>query len=60
MFEPFADYCRIRLADDPHLWASTLFDEIVALGYPAAYQTFTRALRESNDRNLWMALGLVT
>ena len=23
-----------RFADDPHLWASALFDEVVALGYP--------------------------
>jgi transposase len=46
VFEPFADYCRIRLADDPHLWASALFDEVVALGYPLAYPSFTRALRE--------------
>ena len=26
---------RQRLADDQHLWATTLFDEIVALGYDA-------------------------
>ena len=44
-FEPFAEYCRIRLADDPHLWASTLFDEVRALGYEGAYPSFTRALR---------------
>ena len=27
-FEVFAPYCAQRLADDPHLWASTLFDEL--------------------------------
>ena len=27
------EYCRQRLAEDPHLWASTLFDELVGLGY---------------------------
>lgn len=31
-FEPYADYCAIRLADDPHLWASTLFEEVVGVG----------------------------
>ena len=44
-FEEFAEYCRLRLAGDPHLWATTLFDEVVALGYGGAYQSFTRALR---------------
>ena len=32
-FEVFAPYCAQRLADDPHLWASTLFDELLDLGY---------------------------
>jgi transposase len=49
-FVPFLDYCRQRLADDPHLWASTLFDEIVQLGYAGAYSTFTRALRRYEVR----------
>ncbi|WP_395110248.1 transposase [Actinomadura sp. SCN-SB] len=44
-FEPFAEYCRLRLADDPHLWATTLFDEVVELGYRGGYSTFTRSLR---------------
>jgi len=44
-FEPFVEYCRARLADDPHLWASTLLDEISELGYQGGYSTFTRALR---------------
>lgn len=43
--EVYADYCRLRLADDPHLWATTLFDEVQALGYPGSYPTFTRGLR---------------
>jgi transposase len=42
---PFVDYCRLRLADDPHLWAVTLYDEVRELGYPGGYSTFTRALR---------------
>jgi transposase len=34
VIEPFLEYCRLRLADDPHLWASTLFDELVGWGSP--------------------------
>src|SRR4051812_21713192 len=44
-FDQFVDYCRARLAEDPHLWAMTLFDEVVDLGYDRAYSTFTRQLR---------------
>ncbi len=44
-FEVFAGYCRQRLTDDPHLWATTLFDEVVALGFDRSYQSFTRDLR---------------
>ena len=36
-FEPFVAYVRERLVDDPHLWATALFDEVVALGYPRSY-----------------------
>lgn len=49
-FVPFLPYCRQRLADDPHLWASALFDEVTALGYEGAYSTFTRALRRYQVR----------
>jgi hypothetical protein len=41
-FEPFAGYCRERLVEDPHLWATTLFDELLELGYDRSYPTFTR------------------
>src|SRR5664280_429026 len=34
-----------KSAIDPHLWASTLFDELTALGYAGSYPSFTRALR---------------
>ena len=44
-FEEFAEYIKIRLADDPHLWATALFDEVVALGYAGSYPSFTRGLR---------------
>lgn len=45
VFEPFAGYVSQRLADDRHVWASTLFDEVVELGYSGSYPSFTRALR---------------
>ncbi|HEX2073689.1 MAG TPA: hypothetical protein VHF92_07880 [Geodermatophilus sp.] len=45
VFEPFVGYVTQRLADDRHVWASTLFDEVVELGYPGSYPSFTRALR---------------
>lgn len=44
-FEPFVAYVGQRLADDPHLWASTLYDEVAALGYAGSYPSFTRAVR---------------
>lgn len=44
-FEPYAAYVRQRLADDPHLWASTLYDELLELGYERSYPTMTRAVR---------------
>ena len=44
-FEPFTAYCAARLAEDPHLWATTLFDEVIELGYDRSYPTFTRQLR---------------
>jgi len=44
-FEEFAEYAKIRLTDDPHLWATTLFDEVTALGYRGSYPSFTRGLR---------------
>ena len=44
-FDPFAAYCAARLADDPHLWASALFDELLELGYDRSYPTMTRQLR---------------
>ncbi|WP_410622532.1 IS21 family transposase [Amycolatopsis sp. cmx-8-4] len=49
-FDPFLAYCRTRLADDPHLWASTLLDELADLGYRGGYSTFTRALRRHQLR----------
>ena len=45
----FLGYCR-WLADYPHLWSTTLFDEIVALGFAGSYQAFTAALRRHELR----------
>nr|WP_313885966.1 helix-turn-helix domain-containing protein [Fodinicola feengrottensis] len=42
----FVPYCRQRLVDDPHLWASTLFDEVVALGFTGSYPSLTAAIRD--------------
>jgi hypothetical protein len=42
---PFVEYCRIRLADDPHLWASALLDELRELGYGGSYPSLTAAIR---------------
>ena len=50
VFAPFEPYVRNRLVEDPHLWASTLFDEVVALGYPRAYPSFTREVRRRGLR----------
>ena len=42
---PFVGYLRQRLADDPHVWATVLFEETVALGFDRSYPRFTRGLR---------------
>ncbi len=48
--EPFVDYLRQRLIDDPHVWATVLFDEAVALGFDRSYPSFTRGLRRHRLR----------
>ena len=45
LIEPFVEYCRLRLVEDPHLWASTLFDEVVELGFSGSYPSLTAAIR---------------
>jgi len=42
---PFTGYLAARFADDPHLWASALYDEVVPLGYGLSYVSFARQLR---------------
>lgn len=41
---------RQRFADDQHVWATVLFDEVVKLGYPRSYPTFTRQVRDRGLR----------
>ncbi len=44
-FEPFIEYLSIRMRDDPHVWATALYDEVRPLGFPKSYVTFARQLR---------------
>jgi len=46
----FEVYIRARFVDDPHLWATSLFDEVVALGYARSYPSFVRQVRERGLR----------
>ncbi len=48
--ERFVPYLAARFADDPHVWASALFDEVVALGYSQSYPSFVRQLRAAGLR----------
>jgi transposase len=50
VFEQFVPYVRERLREDPHLWASTLYDEVEALGFCRSYQSFTREVRARDLR----------
>jgi transposase len=44
-FAPYVPYLTARLVEDPHVWATTLYDEVSAVGYPRSYVTFARELR---------------
>lgn len=46
----FDAYVGQRLVDDPHLWATTLFDELVERGFDRSYQTLTRLIRDRGLR----------
>ena len=46
----FEVYIRARFVDDPHLWASSLFVEVVALGYARSYPSFVRQVRQRGLR----------
>lgn len=47
---PYADYLVARFCDDPHLWASSLYDEVKRLGYPLSYPSFVRRVRRASLR----------
>ena len=49
-FASFADYVTARLAEDRHVWATALYDEVRSLGYAGSYPSFTRALRSRGLR----------
>lgn len=53
-FDVVEPYVRQRLADDPHVWATVLFDEVKGLGYGQSYETFNRKIR---NRGLRPACG---
>ena len=46
----FVPYLTARFADDPHVWASALFDEVVEVGYDRSYPSFVRQLRAAGLR----------
>ena len=48
--EAYRHYLELRLSDDPHVWASTLYDEVVACGYDRSYPSFVRQLRGAKLR----------
>jgi len=48
--EPFVPYLTARFADDAHVWASALFDEVVELGYARSYPSFVRQVRVAGLR----------
>jgi len=56
-FELIEPYVRQRLADDPHLWGTALFDEAKSLGYGQSYVTFVRKIRDRELRPLCGACG---
>ena len=49
-FDEFEAYVRQRLSDDPHVWVSALFDEVVTLGYAQSYVTLVRKIRDRGLR----------
>ena len=59
-FAPFVEYVTARLAEDPHLWGITLFDELQPLGFDASYPTLTRQIRARGLRPVCTDCGRVT
>ena len=56
-FEVVEAYVRRRLAEDPHLWATALFEEATKLGYTQSYVTFARKIRSHRLRPSCAACG---
>lgn len=50
LFAPFVDYVSVRLRDDPHVWGTSLYDEVRKLGYEQSYVTFARQVRARDLR----------
>ncbi len=59
-FDPFVEYVTARLAEDPHLWAQTLMDELEPLGFPLSYQSLTRNIRARGLRPVCQACRTAT
>ena len=47
---PFVASVKARFVDDPHVWATALFDEVVALGDGCSYPSFARQVRVAGLR----------
>ena len=48
--QTFVPYLSRRFADDPHVWASALYDEVKRLGCPLSYPSFVRQVRNAKLR----------
>lgn len=44
--EPYRHYLEARFCDDPHVFATVLFDELTALGFDRSYPTLVREIRK--------------
>jgi transposase len=49
-FDRIEEYVAARLREDPHVWASALYDEVGALGYQHSYVSFARQIRQRRLR----------
>jgi transposase len=48
--DPLKRYLAARFVDDPHVWASALYDEVTKLGYALSYPSFARQVRAAGLR----------
>ena len=48
--QTFIPYLSRRFTDDPHVWASALYDEVKRLGYQLSYPSFVRQVRNAKLR----------